>query len=208
MSEQSEARMKLAERIAQVHELEATRDKHVAQTQALSAQVRELQAELADLEAQADAAARSAVVGGESLRVDDLEAKIASVRRRSAAASTMAEEAAGRVRSVQAGISELHNRARREALAVVEEEGHRIGTRFETIAREFRALFWQLQTLHGFLIEAKEQDAAIRIIRRLRRGDAIDKFERWPVGRLSLEWQQFVDALVGDAEAPAPEFHP
>lgn len=186
-----------------------------AEAQSASDVARGVREEMAALEAQADEAARSSVVNGDALAVDDVEAKLSACKRRLAAATAIEGEKMQAVQQLQPIVGAAAEDMRWAARAVLEEEGATLLDRYERVHREDLELRWRIEKLCNHLMQNRGSSgenqgrpafaAADRLVERLRNATYCDETEKWPVGRLQAEWAQFEDSLRGNPETPAPK---
>lgn len=210
----STERQALADAIATAQSLLAKRQELTAQADHAAETARAAQAELATLEAEADAAARSAVTNGDTATVDGIEARIAACKRRVAAAEAVHGELAAKLREGQATIEQAQERAAWAARAVLAEEGEHLFREFEQAQRRALTLKWQCHRLlqHFYHVRTgaagkgySSFDVPERYAERLRVTVAMDETERWNLNEFDRQWAAFEAALLADPDAPAPE---
>ncbi|MGH8274898.1 MAG: hypothetical protein ACRES9_11730 [Gammaproteobacteria bacterium] len=206
----TEARKKLAEAVGSANALLAKWRESGKQSDRAAETVRAAQAELAGLEAQADAAARNAVTGGgNAAAVDDIEAKIAACKRRVAAAEAVQGELAERFRGGQATIEAAQEAARWAARDVLAVEAEALLKRFAAAQREALAMRYRLDGLrsHMFAVRkgTRHNGPGFRLpetlIDRLRDAVFVDEVERWNAATFEAQWRKAEEALMLNPDA-------
>lgn len=218
MSDVKQARAALADAVKALNVATARANAIAAEAQKASTAKVEASDQLAELERQADDAARAALTGGDVTVVDDLEAQIASCKRRLAAAEAMEAEGMERSQAAAAEVNAHRENARWAARAVMAAEADDLLDSHAHHERAALALRWRLEKLCEHLTATRGSgsengtrpafNANEAIIERLRCNLQADTMERWDVAQYQAQWRDYEAALMSDPDAPLPEGNP